>query len=607
MASGGEEVAENLRKQLAMAVRSIQWSYAIFWAVSSRQPGLLEWCDGYYNGDIKTRKTVQAAEFNSDQLELQRSEQLRELYESLLAGESSPHQARRHSAALSPEDLTDTEWYYLVCMSFVFNTGQGLPGRTMENGQLIWLCNAHYADSKVFSRSLLAKSASIQTVVCFPFLGGVVELGVTELVAEDPSLIQHVKSSFFKIPYTIISKTSKSVSRTAQKDKILVHPKLDEDFLDTSFNAIVGCEEVEAYSPNNSLNGFAPNQHAEESLLLEELMDEEVSNCAHNSMSSSDCMSQTIINPEKDILIFKRQNGNCLLDLQEQKQKSNSSVGLQADDSHYQIILSSLLKSSDRLILGQHFRKFNQKSSFVSWKQGSSLGIQMTQSKSSQKLLKKALFEVSRMHLGYLLDTKEDKKRDDIDSNHVSAERRRREKISERFSVLGSLVPSPSKTDKVSILDNTINYLKQLKRRVEELDSCREVAKPDMCRRKALDAAERTSDNYGNNNMNKRKACEIYEVEPEISNMKLKDGLADNISIRMIERDVLITIRCPWRECLLLEIMDAISHLHLDSHSVQSINKDGILSLTVKSQFKGSTVASAGSIRQTLRRVIRKW
>lgn len=87
---------------------------------------VLEWGDGYYNGDIKTRKTIQAVELNSNQLGLQRSGQLRELYESLSAGESNPEAAsKRPSAALSPEDLTDTEWYYLVCMSFVFKIGEG--------------------------------------------------------------------------------------------------------------------------------------------------------------------------------------------------------------------------------------------------------------------------------------------------------------------------------------------------------------------------------------------------------------------------------------------------------------------------------------------------
>lgn len=85
---------------------------------------VLEWGNGYYGGDIKISKTVQAVELNAEQLCLQRSEQLRQPYESLSAGESSP-QPPRPSAALSPEYLTDTERYYLVCMSFEFNIGQG--------------------------------------------------------------------------------------------------------------------------------------------------------------------------------------------------------------------------------------------------------------------------------------------------------------------------------------------------------------------------------------------------------------------------------------------------------------------------------------------------
>lgn len=36
-----ERVPENLNKLLAVAVRSIQWSYAIFWSLSSRQQGYI--------------------------------------------------------------------------------------------------------------------------------------------------------------------------------------------------------------------------------------------------------------------------------------------------------------------------------------------------------------------------------------------------------------------------------------------------------------------------------------------------------------------------------------------------------------------------------------
>lgn len=62
---------------------------------------------------------------DDDEMGLQRTEQLRQLYESLSsASEYNEPQARRPSAALSPEDLTDTEWYFLVCMTFEFGNGQ---------------------------------------------------------------------------------------------------------------------------------------------------------------------------------------------------------------------------------------------------------------------------------------------------------------------------------------------------------------------------------------------------------------------------------------------------------------------------------------------------
>lgn len=69
---------------------------------------------------------MQDMELKADKIGLQRSEQLRELYKSLLEDETDQQQqAKRSSAALSPEDLSDAEWYYLVCMSFVFDHGQG--------------------------------------------------------------------------------------------------------------------------------------------------------------------------------------------------------------------------------------------------------------------------------------------------------------------------------------------------------------------------------------------------------------------------------------------------------------------------------------------------
>uniref|UniRef100_A0A5K1GHQ9 Transcription factor MYC/MYB N-terminal domain-containing protein n=1 Tax=Nymphaea colorata TaxID=210225 RepID=A0A5K1GHQ9_9MAGN len=55
----------------------------------------------------------------------QRSQQLRELYDSLSGGETN-QPARRPCAAFSPEDLTESEWFYLMCISFSFSPGVGL-------------------------------------------------------------------------------------------------------------------------------------------------------------------------------------------------------------------------------------------------------------------------------------------------------------------------------------------------------------------------------------------------------------------------------------------------------------------------------------------------
>ncbi|KAK1684034.1 hypothetical protein QYE76_044882 [Lolium multiflorum] len=118
---------KHFSNQLAATVKSINWTYAIFWSISSSCPGfvrVLTWKDGFYNGEIKTRKITNSRDLAGDQLVLQRSEQLRELYESLLSGECE-HQARRPAASLSPEDLGDAEWYYTVCMTYAFRPGHG--------------------------------------------------------------------------------------------------------------------------------------------------------------------------------------------------------------------------------------------------------------------------------------------------------------------------------------------------------------------------------------------------------------------------------------------------------------------------------------------------
>lgn len=138
--------------------------------------------------------------------------------------------------------------------------------------------------------------------------------------------------------------------------------------------------------------------------------------------------------------------------------------------------------------------------------------------------------------------------------------------------------------DKISLLDETIEYMKELERRVQELEA--------RSARRSNDTAEQTSDNCGTSKFNdirgslpnKRKACDMDEIEPESSNGLLKCSSADSIVINMIDKEVSIKMSCLWSESLLLKIMEALTDLHMDCHTVQSSNLDGILSIAIESK-----------------------
>lgn len=146
--------------------------------------------------------------------------------------------------------------------------------------------------------------------------------------------------------------------------------------------------------------------------------------------------------------------------------------------------------------------------------------------------------------------------------------------------------------DKASILNDTIKYLKELEARVEELESYMgSVNYESRARKKYLDIVEQTSDNYKNGKttwITKRKACDIDETDPDLSRVIHKEGPPLDIKVSLKDQEVLIEMRCPYREYILLDIMDAINNLHLDAHSVRSNNHDGVLTLTLKSKVCNS-------------------
>ncbi|CAH9120869.1 unnamed protein product [Cuscuta epithymum] len=566
-----EEVfGESLREKLGATARDIEWTYAIFWSISSSQTGVLEWGDGYYNGDIKTRKTVQATEISADQLGLQRTDQLRELYESLLAGEAKP-QPKMHSVALSPEDLTDTEWYFLVCMSFIFNIGQGLPGRALEKKQSIWLCNADQADSRIFTRSLLAKSASVQTVVCFPHLGGVIELGTTDFVQEDLGLIHHIRTSCLDGPHIIISKVPPNMNPFSPPPECVDNNDIGLPYKHSNDSCMVEDINREASQLQNWM--FADDE-------------DDVSNCIDNhSGNSSDCISQNYINRHSE----QQQQGII--------------------DVHYQSVLSNVLQNSHQFILGPSSRSSSvcdrYSSSFVSWKKTNSTKGISAPPGPPQRILKKVLLDVARMHGCSLRECHRENEvisgpRADLTGRSRAAlESRRREKLNERFMILASLIPATCKGDKISILDETIGYLKELERRCREVES----HKDSRTRGVSDDGDDDNDDDMdkGNSLSQKGKNEDDMEECPHDNNKGFaKNGLAHGVNISVNEDNVMIEMRCVWSEGILIKIVEALNHMHLVCREIQSSNTDGILFVTIKAKIEELKAASTGVITQTL-------
>lgn len=266
-------------------------------------------------------------------------------------------------------------------------------------------------------------------------------------VPEDPILLQHIKRSFLENPSPTISKIPSDVFNNFTNHS------------ENGLDRILDSPNVDISSPTNCSDDFVDNVFIEESNLLEgvdgepsqmQFMDDAISNCLNNSMNSSDCISQTHEEPETIVPLSdgKKEANNRMDDTHECNQQKAS--GFQGDEVHYHSVLSNLLKSSHQLILGPYIGQGSRESSFVCWRRDGLPVSRVANKGNTQKLLKKVLFEVPRMHERSRVESSKQNGKsrpevEEIDKTHVLSERKRREKINERFTILGALVPSGGK------------------------------------------------------------------------------------------------------------------------------------------------------------------
>ncbi|XP_028804153.1 basic helix-loop-helix protein A [Neltuma alba] len=650
-----------LQTLLQATVQSVQWTYSLFWQPCPQQ-GILVWADGYYNGAIKTRKTVQPVEVSAEEASLQRSQQLRELYESLSAGETNPP-ARRPCAALSPEDLTESEWFYLMCVSFSFPPGVGLPGKAYARRQHVWLAGANEVDSKTFSRAILAKSARIQTVVCIPLLDGVVELGTTDKVLEDLNFIQHVKSFFTDHqrqhhpppPKPALSEHSTS-NPTASSD----HSRFQSTPVAVAMYSAVDPSPATPPAPNNHMNEDDEEEDDEEGESDSEA--ETARNCHPTSTpEASGVAAATAAEPSElmqlemseDIRVGSPDDGSNNLDSDfhllavshpaDQERRAESyraestrrwvEPGLQQpvsegaqledltkEDTHYSQTVSTILHNQSLRWAESppaDYIACSSQSAFAKWNTRADHHLlHLSADGTSQWLLKYILFTVPFLHTKYQDDNSPTPRdgtdpvtrlrgkgtpQDELSANHVLAERRRREKLNERFIILRSLVPFVTKMDKASILGDTIEYVKQLRKKIQDLETRNRQMEAEQQSREQQRSLTRVGSDKrkmriveGSGGMRKPKSV---EASPPPS----PSGVVTSVQVSIIESDALLELECENREGLLLDVMQMLREMRIEVTTVQSSLNNGVFVAELRAKVKESPNGKKTSIVEVKR------
>ncbi|KAL6843633.1 hypothetical protein ACP4OV_026695 [Aristida adscensionis] len=135
--------------------------------------------------------------------------------------------------------------------------------------------------------------------------------------------------------------------------------------------------------------------------------------------------------------------------------------------------------------------------------------------------------------------------------DHILAERKRREKLSQRFIALSKIVPGLKKMDKASVLGDAIKYVKQLQDQVKGLE--------DEARRRPVEAAVLVKKSQLSADDDDGSSCDESFVAGEAGT---RTALPE-IEARVSDRTVLVKIHCENRKGALIAALSEIESFGL--------------------------------------------
>ncbi|GER43288.1 basic helix-loop-helix (bHLH) DNA-bindingsuperfamily protein [Striga asiatica] len=181
-----------------------------------------------------------------------------------------------------------------------------------------------------------------------------------------------------------------------------------------------------------------------------------------------------------------------------------------------------------------------------------------------------------------------------LPQDHIMAERKRREKLSQRFITLATLVPGLKKMDKASVLGDAINHIKQLQEKVKALEEQTRkkstIESMVLVRKYEVTCAAHSSSENSTTD------------EQSISSGPTSTESFPEIEARFCDRDVLISIHCEKRKGVLEKTVAEIEKLHLSvvNSSIMSFG-DSALNITVVAQKDDESDMSMKDLVKNLR------
>ncbi|XVF11042.1 hypothetical protein REPUB_Repub07fG0235400 [Reevesia pubescens] len=572
---------ETLQQRLHSLIEGARecWTYAIFWQSSYDYSGgttVLGWGDGYYKGEEDKGKGKLKASSSVAEQE-HRKKVLREL-NSLISGSTAmPDDA-------VDEEVTDTEWFFLVSMTQSFVNGGGLPGQAFFNSSPVWVAGSEGLAGSICDRARQGQSLGLQTMVCIPSANGVVELGSTELITQSSDLMGKVRVLFNFNNGIEAGSWSMSNNNTADQGENdpsslwISDPNNGVELKESNNNnnqnqqiqkSIQFCDNPSSSSLTENPSSIHVGNHHQQ----QQNHQQGQSFC----LNFSDCGfdgSSSVRNGNSNSHLLKPESGEIL---NFGDSKRSGSGNLFSGSSQYVVEENKKKRSptsrgSNEEGMLSFTSGVNLPSSVVVKSSGGAGDSDHSDLEAS--VVKEA--DSSRV----VEPEKRPRKRGrkpangrEEPLNHVEAERQRREKLNQRFYSLRAVVPNVSKMDKASLLADAISYINELREKLQNADSEKEELE------KQLEAMKKELASK-----NSRSAPPPPDGDLKISNHFGSRLIELDIDVKIIGWDAMIRIQCSKKNHPAARLMAALKELDLDVHhaNVSVVNDLMIQQATVK-------------------------